>query len=117
MPGAALMLWDPEYTTISIEEPTQGDDPHPERIGLVARIRAGHKKTVVELEEIFRGGIRSVLYRALGQYELENRQREALCLVIERIKNTSIDHPNRLDSCVFTALRQYIDSQLELDRA
>jgi hypothetical protein len=64
------------------------------------------------LEEIFGGGIRLFLRRALGQHELENRQREVLGLVIESIKNTSIDDPNRLASCVLTALRQYTHSQM-----
>ena len=64
------------------------------------------------MEEIFGGGIRFFLRRALGQHELENRQREVLGLVIESIKNTSIDDPNRLASCVLTALRQYTHSQM-----
>jgi hypothetical protein len=96
---------------MSIEEPGQANGPHPEWVGLVARIRAGDEEAVVQLEDTFRGGIRLFLRRALGQHELENRQREVLRLVIESLRTTAIDDPNRLVSCVLTALRQYVDSQ------
>ena len=79
---------------------------------LVAGIRTGDQKTVLRLGDIFQGGIRFFLRWGLGQHKLEKRQREVLSLVIQSIRETSIDDPNRLASYVFTVLQQYIDSQM-----
>ena len=45
-------------------------------LDLVTRIRAGDEEADLRLEDIFQGGIRFFLRRALGQRELESRQKE-----------------------------------------
>ena len=63
------------------------------------------------MDEIFGGGIRFFLRRAFGQNKLENRQREALGLVIESIRKASAGDPIHLASRILTALREYTSAQ------
>jgi hypothetical protein len=79
---------------------------------LVAGIRTGDEEAVLRLRDIFQGGIRFFLRWGLGQHQLEKRQREVLSLVIQSIRERSIDDPNRLASYVFTVLQHYIGSQM-----
>jgi hypothetical protein len=97
---------------MSIEGPTLGNSQPVDWVDLVAGIRAGDEEAILRLGDIFQGGIRYFLRRGLGQHKLESRQREVLSLVIKSIRETSIDDPNRLVSCVLTVLRQYIGSQM-----
>ena len=92
---------------------TEGGNRQPvDWADLVAGIRAGDEEAILRLGDIFQGGIRYFLRRGLGQRKLESRQREVLSLVIQSIRETSIDDPNRLASYVLTVLRQYIGSQI-----
>ena len=97
---------------MSMEGPTRGSDQPAGWVDLVAGIRAGDEQAVLWLEDIFQSGIRYFLSRALGQHQLESRQREVLALVIKSIKENSIREPSRLASYVLTVLRQYISSQM-----
>jgi hypothetical protein len=97
---------------MSVEGPTQGNSQPVDWVDLVTGIRAGDKEAVSRLGDIFQGGIRFFLHRALGQHKLQSRQREVLSLVIESIRETSFDDPNRLASHVLTVLRQYIGSHM-----
>ncbi len=97
---------------MNIEGPTQGNSQPFDWVDLVAGIRAGDQEAVLRLGDIFQDGIRFFLRRALGQRKLQSRQREVFSLVIESIRETSFDDPNRLASHVFTVLRQYIGSHM-----
>jgi hypothetical protein len=97
---------------MSVEKTTQGNSQPVDWADLVAGIRTGDEEAVLRLRDIFQGGIRFFLRWGLGQHQLEKRQREVLSLVIQSIRETSIDDPNRLASYVFTVLQQYIGSQM-----
>src|SRR5258708_7740357 len=97
---------------MNVDGPTRGNSQPVGWVDLVAGIRAGDKEAVLRLGDIFQGGIRFFLRRALGQRKLQSRQREVLSLLIKGIRETSIDDPNRLASYVLTVLRQYIDSPM-----
>jgi hypothetical protein len=97
---------------MSIEGPTQGSSPPVDWVDLVAGIRSGDQDAVLRLGDIFQDAIRFFLHRGLGQHKLQTRQREVLSLVIKSIRETSIDHPNRLASHVLTVLREYIGTQM-----
>jgi hypothetical protein len=100
------------YRLMSIEGVTRGSGQPAGWVDLVAGIRAGDEQAVFWLEDIFQSGICYFLSRALGQHQLESRQREVLALVIKSIKENSIREPSRLVSYVLTVLRQYIRSQM-----
>jgi hypothetical protein len=97
---------------MTVEGPTRANSQPVDWVDLVAGIRAGDQEAVLRLRDIFQGGIRFFLRWGLGQHRLEKRQREVLSLVIQSIRETSIDDPNRLASYVFTVLQQYIGSQM-----
>src|SRR5258706_5054294 len=95
----------------SIKTPTQTNAPRADWVDLVTGIRAGDEDAVLRLGNIFRGGIRFFLRRALGQHKLESREQEVLALLIKSIREPSSGNPNPLASHVLTVLRQYIDAQ------
>jgi predicted transposase len=97
---------------MNVEGPTQGNNRPIDWADLVAGIRAGDEEAVSRLREIFQGAIRYFLRRALGHHKLESRQKEVFALLIKNIRETFIEDPNRLASCVLTLLRQYIGSQI-----
>src|ERR1700692_4207304 len=112
MAGRGLNLGELGVYLMNVEGPTQGNSRPVDWADLVAGIRAGDEEAVLRLGDIFRGGIRYFLSRALGQHQLESRQREVLSVVITSIKENSIREPNRLVSYVLTVLHQYISSQM-----
>jgi hypothetical protein len=112
MAGRGLDLVEFGVYLMNVEGPTQGNSRPVDWADLVAGIRAGDEEAVLRLGDIFRGGICYFLSRALGQHQLESRQREVLSLVIKNIRETSIDDPNRLASYVLTVLGEYIGSQI-----
>lgn len=81
-------------------------------VDLVAGIRAGDKEAVLRLGIIFQDGIRFFLSRGLGQRQLQSRQREVLSIVIKGIRESSLDHPNRLASHVLAVLHGYVSSKM-----
>jgi hypothetical protein len=89
---------------------TQGNSRPPDWVDLVTRIRAGDEEADLRLGDIFQSGIRFFLRRALGQHELESRQKEVLSLIIQGLRESAIDNPNRLASYVLTVLGEYIAS-------
>jgi hypothetical protein len=97
---------------MNIEGPTHGSTQPVDWVDLVAGIRAGDEEAISRLRDIFQGGIRYFLRRGLGRHKLQSRQQEVLSLVVKSLKETSIDHPNRLASYVFAVLQQYIGSQM-----
>src|SRR6202030_3449373 len=112
MVGWALDLVELGVYLMNVEGPTQGNGRPVDWADLVAGIRAGDEEAVLRFGDIFRGGIHFFLRQGLGQHKLESRQREVLSLVINDIRETFIDDPNRLASYVLTVLREYIGSQI-----
>jgi|SRR6266404_8919961 len=96
---------------MNIEGPARGNSQPVDWVDLVAGIRVDDKEAILRLENIFQGGIRFFLLRALGQDQLQRRQREVFSLVIKNIKDNSVDDPNRLASHVLAILQKYISSQ------
>jgi hypothetical protein len=97
---------------MSVKRSTPGNSQAIDWVDLVEGIRAGDEEAVLRLGNIFQAGIRFFLRRGLGQHKLQRRQQAVLSLVIESLRETSIDDPNRLASYVLTVLCQYIGSQM-----
>lgn len=96
---------------MSTEDAAPGGRPPVDWVDLVAGIRAGDDAAVLRFRNIFQDGIRFFLRRVLGQHKLGSRQREVLSLVVESVRASSIDNPNRLASHVLTILHHYISRQ------
>jgi hypothetical protein len=99
-----------EFGVYNLMRDTQDNSRPADWVDLVTRIRAGDVEADLRLGDIFQGGIRFFLRQALGQHELESRQKEVLSLIIQGLRESAINNPNRLASYVLTVLREYIAS-------
>src|SRR6202045_2913673 len=113
---------------MGIEEP----DRHPNWVGLVARIRASDEKTVLQLEDIFQGrirsektdgmeelyqlfsrGIRFYLCRQLGAQELDDKVHDTFVVVVQAIRRGELREPQRLMGFVRTIVRRQVAAHID----
>jgi RNA polymerase sigma-70 factor (ECF subfamily) len=110
----------------------EGPDRHPNWAGLVAKIRASDGKTVLQLEDIFQGrirsaktdgmeelyqvfsrGIRFYLCRQLGPQELDDKVHDTFLLVVQAIRRGELREPERLMGFVRTIVRRQVAAHID----
>jgi RNA polymerase sigma-70 factor (ECF subfamily) len=109
-----------------------GLDPHPDWVGLVARIRASDEKAVLQLEDTFQGrigssktdgmeelyqlfsrGIRFYLCRHLGSQDLDDKVHDTFLIVVQAIRRGELREPERLMGFVRTVVRRQVAAQID----
>jgi len=73
---------------------------------LVERIRDGDAAAVEELYTIFSKGVRFLLWRQLGQQDLDDRVHDIFLMVVQSIQRGELREPERLMGYVRTVVRR-----------
>ena len=80
---------------------------------LVNRIRAGDKRGMEELYEIFSSGIRFYLCRQIGPQELDDKVHDTFLIVIQAIRRGDLREPERLMGFVRTVARRQVAAHID----
>jgi RNA polymerase sigma factor (sigma-70 family) len=80
---------------------------------IVDGIRTGDPAAVEELYEIFAKGIRFLLWRRLGQQDLDDRVHDIFLMVVQSIQRGELREPERLMGYVRTVVRRQTAGYIE----
>jgi RNA polymerase sigma factor (sigma-70 family) len=80
---------------------------------VVEGIRAGQSSAVEELYGVFSKGIRWLLWRQLGQQDLDDRVHDIFLMVVQSIQRGELREPERLMGYVRTVVRRQAATYIE----
>jgi RNA polymerase sigma-70 factor (ECF subfamily) len=80
---------------------------------LVERIRLGDSSAVEELYNVFCKGVRFLLWRQLGQQDLDDRVHDIFLMVVQSIQRGEVREPERLMGYVRTVVRRQTAGYIE----
>jgi RNA polymerase sigma factor (sigma-70 family) len=85
----------------------------PRWIRLVDSIRAGDKRGMEELYQLFSRGIRYYLCRQLGLQELDDKVHDTFLIVVQAIQRGELREPERLMGFVRTIVRRQVAAHID----
>jgi RNA polymerase sigma factor (sigma-70 family) len=80
---------------------------------IVEGIRKGESSAVEELYNVFSKGIRYLLWRQLGQQDLDDRVHDIFLMVVQAIQRGEVREPERLMGYVRTVVRRQTAGYIE----
>jgi RNA polymerase sigma-70 factor (ECF subfamily) len=80
---------------------------------IVERIRNGDVSAVEELYAIFSKGVRFLLWRQLGQQDLDDRLHDIFLMVVQSIQRGELREPERLMGYIRTVVRRQTAGYIE----
>ena len=117
---------------MSTDEPRQYATQHPDWVGLVERVRSCDEETVLQLEDISQGrvrsqnidameelyqlfsrGIRFHLCRQIGPQDLDDKVHDTFLIVVQAILRGELREPERLMGFVRTIVRRQVAAHID----